>query len=245
MIGIALRHGQAAGLHLKFEGPTTSPVRKKALGRLWWALYSIESILTAITGRPRTVDIRDCTAPPPGSSVATMRPHSQEDNRVHLSGSTSPTASSSGTPGNATVDSFEIAYVGLDILMDKILSGLYLLEASREQDLVVIRGAGCVGSTIIKPEAVFCRELVLFSPKPGAACALLLLLQCKNLHHTTLFVQNRSTDQGTERRICTVLSEECRGLYRSSIRYLLLVAGFSSFPMALREGSMVVCCTYE
>jgi hypothetical protein len=120
MIGIALRHAQAAGLHLRHEDPSISPKRRKALAQIWWSLHSIECVLTSITGRPRTVSTLDCTVPPPGAKGTEMETPSRET-----------TMSSAGEPAtNMGVDPFYVAYVRLDILMDKILSGLYSAQKS-------------------------------------------------------------------------------------------------------------------
>jgi len=120
MIGIAIRHAQAAGLHLRHEDPSMSPKRRKALAQIWWSLYSIECVLTSITGRPRTVSAIDCTVPPPGAKGTEMETPLHEN----------AISSAGGTVPNASVDPFDVAYVRLDILVDKILSGLYSAQKS-------------------------------------------------------------------------------------------------------------------
>jgi hypothetical protein len=129
MIGIAVRHAQAAGLHLRNEDSSTPANKKSTLARVWWALYSIESVLTAITGRPRIVAEKDCTVPLPGAIGNNIQTRSRE---VTVSSSTASRiyTSDSGTPGKAGVDPFEAAYTRLDILMDRILSGLYSARKS-------------------------------------------------------------------------------------------------------------------
>lgn len=120
MIGIAIRHAQAAGLHLRHEDPSMSPKRRKALAQIWWSLYSIECVLTSITGRPRTVSAIDYTVPPPGAKGTEMETPLREN----------AISSAGGTVNNASVDPFDVAYVRLDILVDKILSGLYSAQKS-------------------------------------------------------------------------------------------------------------------
>ncbi|KAI4947245.1 hypothetical protein J4E91_006595 [Alternaria rosae] len=120
---------QAAGLHLRHEDPSMSPKRKKALAQIWWSLYSIECVLTCITGRPRTVSAIDCTVPPPGAKGTEMETTSRETttSAAVRKGSDSP----AGDPTITTsVDPFDVAYVRIDILMDKILSGLYSAQKS-------------------------------------------------------------------------------------------------------------------
>ncbi|KAF1828806.1 hypothetical protein BDW02DRAFT_634918 [Decorospora gaudefroyi] len=132
MIGIALRHAQAVGLHLRHEGLSVSGNRRETLARIWWALYSIESAITAITGRPRVVATKDCTVPPPGAKGTEMQaiPHQTTTAAYQLSTSSSaasgaPTSSTPQLGDEGVIAPFEVAYVKLDILMDKILSGLY------------------------------------------------------------------------------------------------------------------------
>jgi hypothetical protein len=121
MIGIAIRHAQAAGLHLRHEDTSICTDRKKTVAHIWWALNSIECVLTAIIGRPRAITAKDCTVPPP-SAVGTDIQTRPDDVTTPSSavGRTFPSTSSI-----SSVDPFDVAYVRLDILMDKILSGLY------------------------------------------------------------------------------------------------------------------------
>jgi hypothetical protein len=124
MIGVAIRHAQAAGLHLRHEDTSTSAHRRKTLARIWWALYSVECVITAITGRPRTVTAKDCTVPPPGAVEIDLQtcPHTGITTSSTVDRNS---ASTSGKSREMGVDPFDVAYIRLDILMDKILSGLY------------------------------------------------------------------------------------------------------------------------
>jgi hypothetical protein len=129
MIGIAIRHAQAAGLHLRHENPSISLNRRKALAQIWWSLYSIECVLTSIIGRPRTVSAIDCTVPPPGAKGTEMETPLRE-NEISSAVSRVSESSAGGTVTNAILDPFDVAYVRLDILMDKVLSGLYSAQKS-------------------------------------------------------------------------------------------------------------------
>ncbi|KAI4703708.1 hypothetical protein J4E89_009931 [Alternaria sp. Ai002NY15] len=129
MIGIALRHAQAAGLHLRHEDPSMSPKRKKALAQIWWSLYSIECVLTCITGRPRTVSAIDCTVPPPGAKGTELDSSSRETTTSAAIRQASE-SSAGESMIKTSVDPFDVAYVRIDILMDKILSGLYSAQKS-------------------------------------------------------------------------------------------------------------------
>jgi hypothetical protein len=95
------------------------------MARIWWTLSSIECVLTVITGRPRAIAANDCTVPPPG----VMETDTQTSPRdvTTPSSAVSRMSISTGDPG---LDSFDVAYVKLDVLMDKILSGLYSARKS-------------------------------------------------------------------------------------------------------------------
>ncbi|KAF2796102.1 hypothetical protein K505DRAFT_323615 [Melanomma pulvis-pyrius CBS 109.77] len=54
MIGISLRIAYALGMHFRNEDPSATAVKKELLARVWWGLYSLEQILSAMTGRPST-----------------------------------------------------------------------------------------------------------------------------------------------------------------------------------------------
>lgn len=135
IIGIAIRHAQAAGLHLRHEDPSMPSLRKKTLAQIWWALNSIECAITTITGRPRAIYSQDCTVPPPGTVGTEMQRVSRENTTPNvsaaLSGVSRASASSTGeTSASRNVDTFDVAHVALDIIMDKILSGLYSARKS-------------------------------------------------------------------------------------------------------------------
>jgi hypothetical protein len=164
MIGIAIRHAQAAGLHLRHEDPSMSPERRKDLARIWWSLYSIECVLTSITGRPRTVNAIDCTVPPPGAKGTEMETPLRET-PISSAVSRVSESSASGTVPNASVDPFDVAYVRLDILMDKILSGLYSAQKSAKSWKAAQKGIASLSDEL---EAWALRSL---SRGPAAAAA--------------------------------------------------------------------------
>ncbi|KAF2867970.1 fungal-specific transcription factor domain-containing protein [Massariosphaeria phaeospora] len=65
VIGMSLRGGCALGLHMRNEDRNASVEKKEILGRIWWGLYSLERILSAITGRPSVGMESDCSVPLP------------------------------------------------------------------------------------------------------------------------------------------------------------------------------------
>lgn len=130
MIGMAIRHAQAAGLHVRYENPFTHHDRRNSLAELWWGLNSVECVLTTILGRPRAMSAKDCTVPPPGVLRAESEPKSRRLTAPAIFAASSSFAgssifSSSEQSAGHRLDSFPTAYVRLDVLMDKILSGLY------------------------------------------------------------------------------------------------------------------------
>ncbi|KAH9861736.1 hypothetical protein J1614_011489 [Plenodomus biglobosus] len=130
-IGISIRHAQAAGLHLRHEDPSLSVERKTALSQTWWALHAIETALTAITGRPRVISLRDITATPPGNLIATGKraakgnmgpapPSTRNDSRP-----TEPPQSPFQPCQAESKTSFLNGYIGIDLIMHKVLTTLY------------------------------------------------------------------------------------------------------------------------
>jgi hypothetical protein len=49
---MAMRSGYALGLHRRNSDPTVPAVEKEIRARVWWGVYSLETILCTITGRP-------------------------------------------------------------------------------------------------------------------------------------------------------------------------------------------------
>lgn len=129
MIGVSLRHAQAAGFHLENEDPSNYRMDKRNIAHIWRALHSIECILTSITGRPRIINPRDCTV-------------ALSSNSESRSGTFTHTSSVQETP-SAKSQSFdhigEVAYmnmekclnawVRLDVIQHKILASLYSAQS--------------------------------------------------------------------------------------------------------------------
>lgn len=126
IIGIALRCAQAAGLHLRNENPSLSTNKKRTMAQTWWALHSIECVLTSITGRPRIIAPMDCTVPYSTSLID--RP--PDEHSAHpldaVSATTIRVAKSPRLADMPTnMDLFVHSWVKLDSLQHKILSRLY------------------------------------------------------------------------------------------------------------------------
>ncbi|KAF2025841.1 hypothetical protein EK21DRAFT_20389, partial [Setomelanomma holmii] len=130
-VGIALRHAQAAGLHLRNEDPSISQTRKRTMAQIWWALHSIECILTSITGRPRITAHQNCTVP----NLAIPAEDSSLDAQRAPTRVPAPASgpSSAGRPlkiskATGTINSADLfvhGWIRLDNIQHKIFSRLY------------------------------------------------------------------------------------------------------------------------
>lgn len=65
LIGSAVRGALCLGLHLRNVGSCTSDISKEIRYRVWWSLYTIEHLLTVMTGRPSCITDNSCTTPLP------------------------------------------------------------------------------------------------------------------------------------------------------------------------------------
>ncbi|KAF2259054.1 hypothetical protein CC78DRAFT_572112 [Lojkania enalia] len=96
MMGVALRFAFALGLHIRNEDPSTSLFRREMLVRVWWSLYSLERLLSAITGRPSMIVDGCCSVPLPIPVAEDQLTQKAEDaERLRKVPSNTPAASSS------------------------------------------------------------------------------------------------------------------------------------------------------
>lgn len=65
LAGSAVRGAFALGLHLRNVGSCTSDTSKEVRYRVWWSLYTVEHLLTVMTGRPTCIVDSSCTTPLP------------------------------------------------------------------------------------------------------------------------------------------------------------------------------------
>jgi hypothetical protein len=65
MIGMSLRSAMSVGLHLRSGDTSVKLEKRQALVRTWWALYSIESALSSMTGRPSVIANEHIAVPLP------------------------------------------------------------------------------------------------------------------------------------------------------------------------------------
>ena len=65
MIGMSLRSALSVGLHLRNGDASVNQQKREALVRTWWALHSIESALSSITGRPSVIANEHIAVPLP------------------------------------------------------------------------------------------------------------------------------------------------------------------------------------
>lgn len=72
MIGLAIRSAQSLGLHLQDVTRSTSRAEKEIRAQTWFAVSSLESVLTVTTGRPSMVQERHCTVVMPPTYAGEM-----------------------------------------------------------------------------------------------------------------------------------------------------------------------------
>jgi hypothetical protein len=63
--GIAIRSATAMGLNLRSESNYVTLPSKESRYKVWWSLYTLETILGNMTGRPLNLDSDFCTTPLP------------------------------------------------------------------------------------------------------------------------------------------------------------------------------------
>lgn len=55
---MAMRSGIAMGMHIRKKDDSAGPTKKEIVSRIWWAHYSLERLISALTGRPN-IAVRD------------------------------------------------------------------------------------------------------------------------------------------------------------------------------------------
>lgn len=118
MIGLSLRSALAVGLHLRNADDSASPEKKEILVRTWWGLHSIESLVSATTGRPCVIAAEDCTV---------LLPQIQRSSGVPLP--TDP-LSRSGLESTTDVSLFKIG-IRQRLITQKALELLYSPRTSK------------------------------------------------------------------------------------------------------------------
>ncbi|KAF2259417.1 hypothetical protein CC78DRAFT_585988 [Lojkania enalia] len=140
MIGISLRFAVAVGLHLRNEDPSTPMHKKEVLILTWWGLQAVESLLSAITGRPSIIADEDCTIPIPTAlleeqikNIRFEQAIRRGSNNISLSTPSSPTSLASTTGSDSSrrwllrpiVGSFLDARARISQITQKVLAVLY------------------------------------------------------------------------------------------------------------------------
>ncbi|OQD83182.1 hypothetical protein PENANT_c018G07797 [Penicillium antarcticum] len=62
---MALRSALSLGINLRLTDTQTPETAKEARGRLWWSIYSLEHLITSVTGRASGVTESICSVPAP------------------------------------------------------------------------------------------------------------------------------------------------------------------------------------
>lgn len=64
MLGLACRHAEALGLHLRSIAPSLTAASREKRARVWWSLYYLEYLLCENTGRPTMISSQFCSVQP-------------------------------------------------------------------------------------------------------------------------------------------------------------------------------------
>ncbi|KAL5382878.1 hypothetical protein PMIN03_012016 [Paraphaeosphaeria minitans] len=150
VIGMSIRFGFSLGLHIRNEDRTATAVKKEILSRIWWAVYSLDRTLSAVTGRPSVgAEVHSSTALPlpisahdideaaiqakfgsrPKWGSATVGPPS--DSGSSRASSAMPLGNDPSVPdarhtsSEANAGTFLIAVVKLGIVSSNVFSQLY------------------------------------------------------------------------------------------------------------------------
>lgn len=62
---MAIRSAISLGLHLRNEDNCATETKRERLVRIWWSLFSLDNLLSIITGRPSAIAYMHCTVPLP------------------------------------------------------------------------------------------------------------------------------------------------------------------------------------
>ncbi|KAH6638510.1 C6 transcription factor-like protein, partial [Boeremia exigua] len=140
IIGTALRLACSLGLHLRNEDRSASQAKQEALSRVWWSLYSLEHLLSTVTGRPSMVEDMYCSVSVIGPVAGAYTPSGTEDmfwigkpstspfpvnaDLVSNSGRTQYAVTNLGFVESGSATAFA-ASVQLSIITQAILSSLY------------------------------------------------------------------------------------------------------------------------
>ncbi len=81
---MAIRASIALGINMRNESTSTPDTSKEIRYRVWWALYTLEHLLSIMTGRPTSILDNGCTAPLP---VPIEEESFQTENAMQLLGS--------------------------------------------------------------------------------------------------------------------------------------------------------------
>ena len=142
LVGVALRSAYSLGLHVRNEDPSANASKRETLVQTWWSLYSLERILSIITGRPSIIVDSCCSVPlpmtNPGEEPLGEAETTHGMRTVIASLSDSPTFSASSNIaanpphmaiGSRATDvnsgSYFRAVVQLSIISQNILTSLY------------------------------------------------------------------------------------------------------------------------
>lgn len=145
---MTVRFGVSLGIHIRNEDRAATAVKKELLSRIWWAVYSLDRVLSAITGRPAIGAETYCSATLPLPIAATeideaiieakfgQRPRWTSVPAANVAAASLSDDGSSQIPGSnaafpnivnepANAGTFLISTVKLGMVSNKVLDELY------------------------------------------------------------------------------------------------------------------------
>lgn len=84
IVGLAVRAAIGLGINMRNDSTQTPNTSKEIRYRVWWSLYTLEHLLSIMTGRPTSIVDEVCTAPLP---VPMEEEHFQSEAAIQLLGS--------------------------------------------------------------------------------------------------------------------------------------------------------------
>jgi len=129
-IGIALRFAQALGLHIRNEDQAVTIAQKETLLHIWWGIYSLESTLSTIVGRPSFAAENCCIVPLPLPLATAQFSDEMLMYQLHkryrvTSFHQSPSEASSATPEPSNAGSYLRSRVQIGMITQRAITGLY------------------------------------------------------------------------------------------------------------------------
>jgi len=124
-IGIALRFAQALGLHIRNEDQAVTIAQKETLLHIWWGIYSLESTLSTIVGRPSFAAENCCIVPLPLPLATAQFSDEMLMYQLHKRYRVTSFHQSPATPEPSNAGSYLRSRVQIGMITQRAITGLY------------------------------------------------------------------------------------------------------------------------